>query len=192
MVLGECPEIQLDRTDFQMNTRAEPSLAHPNTVCSIELDAKLKRIVLDGQQLPVPVKRPRQLVVVGDTGCRLSDKHGAYQACDNSSIWPFAQVASEVAAAKPDLIIHTGDYIYRESPCPAGNNGCIGTPHGDNIETWMADWLEPAQPMFAAAPIIAVRGNHETCERAGTGPPRQIHWYWRHRRVAHYWRLLPL
>lgn len=169
VVLGDCPDIQLDRQTVTMNIRAEPSIAHPNTVCSVDIEDKIKRIELAGQQLPVPVKRPRQLVIVGDTGCRLSDSHGLYQACDNTSTWPFAQAVAAIAATNPELVIHTGDYIYREAACPEGNNGCIGSPHGDNMETWMADWLDPAKPLFAAAPIVAVRGNHETCKRAGVG-----------------------
>ena len=67
-----------------------------------------------------------------DTGCRVSDGHGLYQECNNDSIWPFANVARSVAAYDPDLIIYTGDYIYREAPCPDGNQGCVGTPYGDN------------------------------------------------------------
>ena len=41
-------------------------------------------------------------------------------------------------------MIHVGDYIYREDPCPAGDEGCAGSPYGDNWPTWEADFFEPA------------------------------------------------
>ena len=34
------------------------------------------------------------------------------------------------AAQKPDLVIHVGDYYYRETPCPAGEAKCAGSPFG--------------------------------------------------------------
>eukprot|EP00804_Cyclotella_cryptica_P010840 CCRYP_008781-RB/>CCRYP_008781-RB protein AED:0.04 eAED:0.04 QI:1078/1/1/1/1/0.85/7/113/289 len=39
----------------------------------------------------------------------------------------------------------------------------------------MADWFEPAKYVNKAAPLILVRGNHETCSRAGTGYFRYLH-----------------
>jgi hypothetical protein len=169
IVLGDCPEIRLDGVITPMLIRAEATTKHPNTVCAVELPTGVKRIVLGDARLPAPVKRPQRIVVVGDTGCRVSDKHGLYQDCNNNSTWPFAQVASKISKFRPHLIIHTGDYIYRESGCPDGNNGCIGTPYSDTMETWMSDWLDPGAPLFRTAVLLLVRGNHESCERAGTG-----------------------
>lgn len=96
-------------------------------------------------------------------------KHGLYQACNNNSEWPFAKVATSIEAFGPDLTIYLGDYIYRESSCPEGNNGCKDTPYGDVLDTWMVDWLVPAAPIHRAAPLVLIRGNHETCECAGLG-----------------------
>ena len=70
---------------------------------------------------------------------------------------------------RPDLVIHVGDYYYRESACPAGRAGCAGSPHGDNWPTWQADLFDPAAPLLAAAPWVVVRGNHEVCRRGGHG-----------------------
>ena len=66
-------------------------------------------------------------------------------------------------------MIHVGDYEYREDVCPAGNPGCAGSPHGYGWDAWNADFFRPAAPLFAAAPWIMVRGNHEDCDRAGEG-----------------------
>lgn len=110
---------------------------------------------------------PQRIVILGDTGCRLLGR--AIQNCNNPQDWPFANVAAAAARLKPDLVIHLGDYQYRESPCPPGNQGCAGTPYGDNWPAWKADFFAPAAPLLAAAPWIFVRGNHEECSRAGHG-----------------------
>ena len=84
-------------------------------------------------------------------------------------IGPFPRWPAAAAKFKPDLVIHVGDYLYRESACPPGNQGCAGSPWGDNWTTWKADFFDPAAPLLAAAPIVLVRGNHEDCKRAGPG-----------------------
>ena len=116
------------------------------------------------------------VAVIGDTGCRLKadkdtdhDDEGKFQDCDSKSDWPFSTLAKNVAKRKPQLLVHVGDYIYRESPCPKGDKGCKGSPYGDNWDTWKADFFKPAAPLLAAAPWIATRGNHEICARAGDG-----------------------
>jgi hypothetical protein len=122
--------------------------------------------------LPPVNLAPRRIVILGDTGCRLKDQ--AIQNCNNPRDWPFPSVAAAAARLKPDLVIHMGDYQYRETPCPAGNQGCAGTPYGDNWPAWKADFFAPAAPLLAAAPWIFVRGNHEDCDRAGPGYLRLI------------------
>jgi hypothetical protein len=78
-------------------------------------------------------------------------------------------VARLAAARRPDLIIHVGDYHYRESPCPTDKPGCAGSPYGDNWAVWQKDFFDPAAPLLAAAPWVLVRGNHELCSRGGHG-----------------------
>ena len=81
----------------------------------------------------------------------------------------FPSVAAAAAKLKPDLVMHVGDYLYREEPCPPGNAGCAGSPSGDNWPSWNADFFAPAAPLLAAAPWVILRGNHEDCQRAGLG-----------------------
>jgi hypothetical protein len=153
-----------------MIERAKPTKQHDDTVCAYKIPADTRSLMLHGEHLPLPVSRqPKKIVVVGDTGCRLSESHGYFQACNNSSVWPFARIAESIAAYEPDLILYAGDYIYREAACPDGNNGCKDSPFGDNHDTWIADWLQPARPIHRAAPLVLARGNHETCTRAGKG-----------------------
>jgi hypothetical protein len=116
---------------------------------------------------PVPAANPTRILVLGDTGCRI--KGAALQACNDPAQWPFPQLAAAAAKLKPDLVIHVGDYLYRESACPQGDEGCAGSPWGDNWTTWKADFYDPAAPLLAAAPIVLARGNHEDCTRAGPG-----------------------
>ncbi len=120
-----------------------------------------------GWVLPLPVSDPQRILVLGDTGCRI--KPPALQDCSDITKWPFPELAASAAKLKPDLVIHVGDYLYRESPCPAGDTGCAGTPWGDNWPTWAADFFTPAQPLLVAAPWVIVRGNHEDCARSGPG-----------------------
>jgi hypothetical protein len=115
--------------------------------------------------LALPASDPHRIVVFGDTGCRIKGK----ELQDCSKDWPFPRIAAKAAKLKPDLVIHVGDYLYREGACPAGFAGCAGTPYGDNWPAWDADFFTPAKPLLAAAPWVFVRGNHEDCERAGPG-----------------------
>ncbi|MDQ1741850.1 MAG: mycothione reductase, partial [Pseudonocardiales bacterium] len=87
-------------------------------------------------------ERPERLVILGDSGCRL--KGGFVQNCRDPGGWPFARIAALAAARRPDLVIHVGDYYYRETPCPAGNAGCAGSPYGDRWATWKAELFDPA------------------------------------------------
>lgn len=115
---------------------------------------------------------PQRILVLGDTGCRIKGKE--LQDCSNPETWPFPGMAAKAARLKPDLVIHVGDYLYRENACPADFKGCEGTPFGDNWPTWDADFFAPAAPLLAAAPWVMVRGNHEDCNRAGPGFLRLI------------------
>jgi hypothetical protein len=165
----ECPELTVDKVAAPMKERAAPSPPdYPVRSCEAMLPRDAKRVTLAGQRLPLPADRPRRIVVVGDTGCRLKAVDG-FQACNDPSAWPFARVAKSIARWHPDLIIQVGDYLYREEPCPQGNPGCQGSPFGQNWATWDADFFTPAAPALRAAPWLFVRGDHELCSRAGPG-----------------------
>jgi hypothetical protein len=161
-----CPALHTDKGDVTMTVRAAADSNFALT-CSALIPAGTTRAAIGGDHLPVPVAHPRRILVLGDTGCRL--KGAALQACNDPAGWPFPQLAAAAAGLKPDLVIHVGDYLYRESACPPGNQGCAGSPWGDNWTTWKADFFDPAAPLLAAAPIVLARGNHEVCKRAGAG-----------------------
>ena len=162
-----CPEVVVDGHALPMQLRAGPAPGFDDRLCQLDLPAGARTARLEGRPLPLPVRPPRRILIFGDTGCRLKD--GDYQACNDPRAWPFAAVARLAAAQHPDLVIHVGDYYYRESPCPAADKGCAGTPSGDNRASWKADFFDPAAPLLAAAPWVFVRGNHEGCGRGAGG-----------------------
>lgn len=182
---GECPAITLDGATQRMGLRARPddgaAPAFPDLVCETLIAPGTRAATINGRALPLPRDRLASVAALGDTGCRLKAAQqqttrdhdhphpGKFQDCDRPSQWPFARLSRTAAAQQPDLVIHVGDYIYRESPCPPGDKGCKGSPYGDNWRTWRADFFAPARPLLAAAPWIVVRGNHESCRRAGVG-----------------------
>ncbi len=162
-----CPSASADGRELTMERRAGRSGAFADTVCDAEVPAAAKRVRVGERELPAPARDPRRIVVLGDTGCRLAGALNS-QACDDPAAWPFPVIARGIAAAHPDLIVHVGDYLYRESVCPPLVK-CAGSPHGDDAPAWYADFLTPAAPLFASAPLLLVRGNHEECDRNGTG-----------------------
>jgi hypothetical protein len=139
------------------------------TTCESSLPAGVTSATIAGTiHLPVPKATVNRVVIVGDTGCRIKAGN-PFQACGDPTIWPWSVIASGAAAMQPDLVLHVGDYQYRDIPCPVGNTACSGSPWGYGSDTWMADLFTPAAPLLAAAPWIMIRGNHEVCNIAGQG-----------------------
>lgn len=172
---ASCPRLAVDSQTLEMGLRAERSKdsSFPVQVCELVLPLNVHQVTLNGLSLPLPPQKLERVVVIGDTGCRIKkgfrSSEVLAQACNDPEKWPFAQVAERAAALKPDLVIHVGDYHYREAPCPDGQSGCAGSVAGDVWESWDQDFFKPAQSLLQAAPWIFVRGNHESCERAGQG-----------------------
>jgi len=163
----DCPVIRIDGTARQMALR-EPMPRGLRPACEFAIPGATKRASVNGQALALSRANPSRVIAMGDTGCRI--KGLELQACNDPLLWPFAQVAGQAAAEKPDLVIHVGDYLYRETPCPRDKQAmCGGTPTGDNWETWNADFFTPAAKLLAAAPWAFSRGNHEDCGRSWRG-----------------------
>lgn len=180
-----CPEIVIDGLTQRMLVRApaatlaqrptgsDSANSKPSifavTVCDFPLPKEATRATIGALSLRLPKAEPQRIVVIGDTGCRMKRAENAWQACLDPKEWPFRAVADAAAAMAPDLVIHVGDYHYRENACPPEFPGCQGSPWGYGWDTWQADLFEPAAKLLAAAPWVVVRGNHEECRRAGQG-----------------------
>jgi hypothetical protein len=179
-----CPSIRLDQRDAAMTLRAPaqtiaqrltvsaPEDSQPSAFSLLTCEARIAPGTLQasvaGHRLALPRARYGRIVVIGDTGCRLK-KTGAYQDCNLPAAYPFARIAALAAAWQPDLVVHVGDYHYRENACPAEQPGCAGSPWGYGWDAWNADFFTPGRPLLRAAPWIMARGNHESCARAGQG-----------------------
>jgi hypothetical protein len=162
---ADCPSAGVDGASLAM-TRRQPVPDGFRPVCEVALPAGARSARIKGQALPLPHPDPSRIAVIGDTGCRI--KGAEIQDCNRD--WPFEHVAKAVAAEQPQLVIHVGDYLYREDPCPAKDRAkCGGSPFGDNWDTWNADFFKPAASLLAAAPWAFSRGNHEDCKRAWRG-----------------------
>ncbi|HKD41451.1 MAG TPA: metallophosphoesterase [Myxococcaceae bacterium] len=185
---SNCPIIELDNTRYQMSLRAQaetipqrpttsdPSQSRPSvfpvTTCEYFIPAGTQTAIVsdEAQQrlLPLPKPNPQRIVILGDTGCRLHIGD-PWQACNDVEEWPFRTIAEMAAGFEPDLVLHVGDYQYRENKCPVDIAGCVDAGWGYGWDTWDADLFTPGAALLAAAPWIMVRGNHEECARAGQG-----------------------
>ena len=180
-----CPTLTADGADLAMSVRAGPAIApqrktlsgpelskpsaFPVLTCEAVAPRNVSKVKLAGADLPLPPTRIDRIVVIGDTGCRLKASDGQAQDCNDPNAYPFARIAKLAADWRPDLVIHVGDYHYRETACPTDRPGCSGSPWGYGWDAWDADFFAPGAPLLAAAPWVVVRGNHETCVRAGQG-----------------------
>lgn len=188
---ADCPYIKFDGTVQQMLLRAGAATipnrtntaglttptAFPVTTCEYTIpqgthlasvSATAPENSADSIPLPLPKDHPHRIVILGDTGCRLAIGN-PWQACYDPQEWPLATIAQTAARFSPDLVLHVGDYHYRENQCPPDIAGCAGSPFGYGWDVWEADLFQPAAPLLAVAPWIVVRGNHEECARGGQG-----------------------
>jgi hypothetical protein len=149
-----CPDIVLNQRSQPMQLRA-PAAAIPLLTCEAPLPAGVTSASVLGRSLPLPKAEPQRIVIIGDTG---------WQARNEIDQHPFATLAAEAAAWKPDLVIHLGDYLRRASACPEGNAGCAGSPPSDGWEAWDDDFFAPGARLLDAAPWIMARGSQESCQ----------------------------
>jgi len=163
-----CPAITIDGASKAMQTRATPTLPfYPVLSCEAAIPNGTQSVAIEGQALALPVGNPQRITVLGDTGCRMDSSSS--QGCYDPKAWPLAAVAANAIATNPQLLIHNGDYHYREAQCFTTVPGCAGSPWGYNWDVWREDLFKPLQNLLAAAPWVVTRGNHESCDRAGEG-----------------------
>jgi len=135
----ECPAMSVDGKSVVLKVRETPNEQFPVTTCQAATPPGSKFALIGGHRLALEPPAVKRVVVIGDTGCRL--KGAKVQDCNDPQKWPFSIMTRNAAAKHPDLVIHVGDYYYRETPCPAGREGCNGSPNGDSWESWRADFF---------------------------------------------------
>lgn len=172
---------------------------------------KTQQYYFGGKRIPVVSNEPRTFVVVGDTGLRSKPSnlgfglctegplmYGVHQCMKNItehdidasefdghfqdlSDWPLRTLMNRAVGEDPDVLIHMGDFIYRQGPCPYPNNNnasCSGInlsrrysfngsneereimnfvpgSWGDTFWTWWADFFYPSLEALSSVPWIA-------------------------------------
>ena len=158
-----CPALIVGNTTKNMRKRVRSPRSFSNiSVCEYAIKFKSQltssQLKIGTLTLPVPTTSSDEILVVGDTGCR----GGHRENCATDWGWP---AVSKMAAKRsnPDVILHVGDYHYRER-CGAFNCGYTWA-------AWEADFFKPAEKggLLREAPWMFVRGNHESCGRAWAG-----------------------
>ena len=159
-------------------------------VCEAPLPKGALSASIGGQVIPAKLPATvRRMAVFGDTGCRMKKSND--QDCNTPDTWPLAQIADSIAQMKPHVTLFLGDFFYREFVCDLYQTLTCGAnpppmdinhdyettdlgqfpkyPFSDTAYSWLADVFVPMRPVFSAAPLVVVRGNHEICQRGGVG-----------------------
>ena len=169
-IAKECPEIKIDDKQFAMTIRAQQEdleLKQIVKICEYNVTAASK-VSIRNKQLKLPPKQVNRFIVLGDTGCEASvfDTKHVNQNCDDSKAWPFEVIANKIAQASPDFVIHMGDYAYRNKY----------KNEQDGLKNQQMQWFffkneffHPARNLLNKAPMIFIRGNHESCSLTGKG-----------------------
>lgn len=142
----------------------------PTTVCRLPVPNGARDAVIDPAttvaaavhpgtyRVPLPRwgipgrPRPTSVVVIGDTGCETTATLALNQNCAQD--WPFHRLAANAAAtSRPDLVVHVGDYVYREAP----QNANDATP-GCNMQGQAADWACLVKDFFRPAEALLAEG----------------------------------
>jgi hypothetical protein len=158
-------------------------------VCEAPLPRGALSASVGGQVLPAKLPGTiKTMAVFGDTGCRM--KKANDQDCNTPQTWPLAQIAESMAEKKPNVTLFLGDFFYREFVCDPYQTLTCGAspppldinhdydsttnpfpkyPFSDTAYSWLADVFVPMRPIFSVAPLVVVRGNHESCQGGGVG-----------------------
>jgi len=158
-----CPIAYVDNKEVEMLSRS--SINNTETVCELIVETNAQNISIDNIKVPVLAEKISKIAFIGDTGCRINMLF--QQECNSIDSWPLKKNLNSIAFHKPDLIIHVGDYHYRQTKCR--NTKKCGDIYGYSKEAWYADWFEPAKDILTQSPFLFVRGNHESCNRAYEG-----------------------
>ncbi len=120
-----CPVLQRASGAWQeMTPRQRPPGGHFREVLVCETlhpFGEATAVLVDGRRLDLPVVTPgtpRRVLLMGDSGCR-GDLPLKPQPCTGdgfSRVWPFGIIAEDEKRSAADLIVHVGDYNYRNTP----------------------------------------------------------------------------
>jgi len=166
-------------TDFSEYTVCDAPLPDGQGITSATLHDTTSAVVQASMRQPVgaakhvPVSFPGpdpvgrsgkglRMAVFGDSGCRGPGGRGG-QPCSGdparqSDAWVFPDLIDDsiLPANVPDVVLHVGDYRYRDQSYRTSTR---------EWRYWRDDLFTPAQPSFAKVPWAFSRGNHEACDQ---------------------------
>lgn len=145
-----CPKVKLNDIEHEMSLYTRPTSDYPVTTCRIKITNDVRTISLNDEAIYNDIKEVKRILVLGDTGCR-------DRVTDCTSEWVFPHLVEVMQKYKPDLVIHVGDYVYR-------NKYAVK----NKWQVWKDDFFTPASPLLTSALWVIVRGNHESCSRQGS------------------------
>ncbi|WP_413586446.1 metallophosphoesterase [Bdellovibrio sp. HCB274] len=163
---GQCPQARIVKGTEETELILNQNKFDSTVVCEATLPEGTTSVVVGERRIQIPAS-PKRIVVFGDTGCRLKGDY--YQDCNNPNEWPFLRIVKAIQQEQADLIVHVGDYHYRESCKDPVKCAPFKDTLGYGYRPWEADFLYPAATLLQTTPFLFVRGNHEDCQRAHEG-----------------------
>ncbi len=158
----DCPSVTVDDEIYNTSLHRDKTVQFPVRSCKLLVPEGATKIIFNNNVMPSISKEVKRIFIIGDTGCRVK---GTYvQDCKHD--WPFKNLVDIGLEYEPDLVIHLGDYLYREF---CRSESCKDEVLGGNQATWDADFFTPATSLLRSKPWLMLRGNHESCARAGEG-----------------------
>ncbi|HXQ21654.1 MAG TPA: metallophosphoesterase [Candidatus Acidoferrales bacterium] len=165
-----CPAISINGAALEMHAREtnRDPVHFPVLVCEALVPSDARSVSIAGGAaftfFPIDFQNlANRIYVIGDTGCRGVDGHRCQvaQSPYPPGSWAFPGLSADIAThGSPSLIVHVGDYLYRQTP---EQTGCPPDLPCDTWGNWQADFFAPAAALLRKAPWIFTRGNHEEC-----------------------------
>jgi len=121
-----CPTVTVDGVKVHTTMRVGSNAAFAPPLCDAPITERATNVRVGSVQLPKMPSTVNRIAVFGDSGCRI--KVVLIQNCNDPAAWPFARIARSIARDHPDLIVHVGDYLYRETACLPFDRGARTRP----------------------------------------------------------------
>lgn len=195
---AECPQLVSEGIERIATTPRRNPHGFTVDVCEAHYPFGLSFSVAGGPRLPKVVLAPARIAVLGDSGCKPKDQAGC-GLDDPAWPFPALARAAAASRPDLVLHVGDYNYRGTPSgftamvdgkpvkqwyydagdgaepselcglPGPYYSQNSTGNPDADTWQAWWLDFFQPAADLFAAAPWVFTRGNHELCSHAGPG-----------------------
>lgn len=193
-----CPALRGHGEVLTMTKRRNPHGFEVDVCEAVQPFERSYTVGRGGPALPVARRRVGKVAVLGDTGCKPKDQAG-YGLDDPAWAFPALARAAAArrpdlvlhvgdynyrgtpagyeqttgGKQREQWYYDAGDGAEPAERCelegPYSSQNSSANQDRDAWQAWWLDFFQPAAPLLAAAPWVAVRGNHELCSHAGPG-----------------------